>query len=252
MSQSFDSNHDSPLPTAPSLHVPTTNNRGNYQYALSNLQDTLLDITSMVDKAIYVAIFALKTRNLHEASQVITRDKLVDQRRYQLEEEALTLLATQQPVLAHDLRMIAAVMHMAGELERMGDYAKGIAQIVTRLTFDVPTSIIVTFEEMVAKGRLMLSLALDAFIRHDLDQAIKVAANDDEIDVLYNEAYYTLLELMLADHHLIDEATMLLWVAHNLERLGDRITNICERIIFVETGHLEYSQKTGLPSPPRP
>ena len=129
------------------------------------------------------------------------------------------LLATQQPVLSHDLRMIAAVMHMAGELERMGDYAKGIARINERLTYEVPTTVMLTFEEMGNKCRLMLKQALDAFVQRDAECAARIAENDDEIDVLYNEVYHDLLRIMLSDRNLVDEATMLLWAAHNLERM---------------------------------
>ena len=232
-------------------HSPThttgmgASTRNHYQHELSNLQDTLLDMASMVDKVIYLAVYALKTHNFREAQHVIDSDQLINSRRYQLEEEALTLLATQQPVLSHDLRMTAAVMHMAGELERMGDYAKGIARINARLTYEVPTNIIVVFEEMAAKCRLMLNQALDAFIKHDAASAAKIISNDDEVDVLYNQAYHDLLRMMMDDSKFIDEATMLLWAAHNLERLGDRVTNICQRIIFVETGQLENLHGSG-------
>lgn len=228
----------SKTPSSTSATV-AANGREHYQHELNALQDSLLNLASMVDKEIHLAVYTLKTRNLQQAKQVIESDNQINFRRYQLEEEALTLLATQQPVVSHDLRMIAAVMNMAGELERMGDYAKGIARINERLTFDVPTTIIITFEEMATKCREMLKEALDCFIRRDAARAATVASADDEIDVLYNEAYHNLLRGLLNDPKSVDEATMLLWAAHNLERMGDRITNICERIIFVETGRLE-------------
>ena len=225
--------------SSPPSSFSSASPRTHYQRKLDDLQDNLLDLASMVDKEIHLSVYALKTRNFREARQVIETDRIINYRRYQLEEEAMTLLATQQPIVSHDLRMIAAVMHMAGELERMGDYAKGIARINERLTHSVPTEIALTFEEMADKCRIMLKQALDAFIKHDAANAEKVAADDDEIDVLYNEAYHSLLRTMLADPKFVDEATMLLWAAHNLERMGDRITNICERIIYVETGRLE-------------
>lgn len=223
----------------PSYSAASFAGRPHYQRKLDDLQDTLLDLVSMVDKILYLSVSALKNHNLQEGDRVIQSDRDINLRRYQLEEEALTLLATQQPVVTHDLRLIAAVMHMAGELERMGDYAKGIARINERLTFAVPTPIAISLEEMANKCRLMLKQAIDAFIRGDVCSATAIAADDDEIDVLYNEVYHSLLAMMLKDSKLVDEATMLLWAAHNLERMGDRITNICERIIFVETGRLE-------------
>ncbi len=212
--------------------------RANFNKKISDLQDNLLALASMVDKAVRHSIQALKTRSHVLAEDVIKQDREINQQRYQLEEEAMLLLATQQPVVSRDLRLTAAVMHIAGELERMGDYAKGIARISEMMAGNPPALAMVNLEKMAEKTGLMLSNALDAFLAGDSARAEAIAQQDDEVDDLYNEVYRNLLELMFADNSKVDLATLMLWAAHNVERLGDRITNICERIIFVETGRI--------------
>jgi phosphate transport system protein len=217
-------------------------NRPTYQRELSDLQTTLLDLAQLVNTAIDQGFDALKTHDLTLARQVIEADKLINQRRYELEEDALNLLALQQPVVSHDLRYTAAILHMSGELERIGDYAKGLAISTLQLSGLVAPDIMASFEEMVQKSQTMLKKALTAFAERDVAAAQAVISDDDEVDVLYNEAYHALLKLMLVDPTRIDEATRLVRVAHNLERLADRVTNICERIIFVETGAFVETQ----------
>lgn len=213
-------------------------NRGSFNKKLSDLQDHLLRLASMVDKAVRHSIQALKNRSHVLAQEVIKQDQEINQQRYQLEEEAMLLLATQQPIVSRDLRLTAAVMHIAGELERMGDYAKGIARISGMMAGNPPAMAMVNLEIMAEKTGLMLNNALDAFLAGDAARAEAIAQNDDEVDSLYNAVYRNLLELMLTDNSQVDLATLMLWAAHNVERLGDRVTNICERIIFVETGRI--------------
>jgi phosphate transport system protein len=218
--------------------MATTDNRAHYLKNLSDLKDSLLDLASMVDKAMHLSIFVMKSRDHRQAERIILADSKINAKRYELEDEALAMLATQQPVLSRDLRLVAAVMHIAGELERMGDYAKGLARISEMMAGIPPTSSLVTIDKMMQISRDMLNQALDAFVRGDVELARKVIARDDEVDVLYNQAYKELLALMLNDNQVVDLATMLLWAIHNVERLGDRVTNICERIVFVETGQV--------------
>ncbi len=212
--------------------------RGNFNKKLSDLQDNLLNLASMVDKAVLHAMQALKQRSHVLAAEVIRQDREINRQRYQLEEDAMLLLATQQPIVSRDLRLTAAVMHIAGELERMGDYAKGIARISETMVGNPPQVAMVKLERMADITGHMLHDALDAFLTADAKKAEAVAHQDDEVDDLYNQVYRNLLDLMFADNSTVDLATMMLWAAHNIERLGDRVTNICERVIFVETGRI--------------
>lgn len=218
-----------------------SNNRSHLDTQLNRLESCLLDLSSMVEKAIDQSLMALANRNHRQAEQVIVGDRQLNARRYEIEDDALSVLALQQPVVSRDLRYIAAVMHIAGELERMGDYAKGIARISSMLPSPPPTQILLQLQQMATQSNSMLHRAMDALVEHSATNADKVAADDDILDDLYNQVYRQLLDLMLTDHSTIDLATLLLWAAHNLERMGDRATNICERIRFVETGVLSDS-----------
>jgi phosphate transport system protein len=215
--------------------------RSNLSQKEADLQDHLLALASRVDKAVCHSVQALKTRSHLLAQEVIRQDQEINQHRYQIEEEALLLLATQQPIFSRDLRLIAAVMHIAGELERMGDYAKGIAKISEMMAGNPPAEAMVNLEKMSEKTGSMLHQALDAFVTRNAASAEAVAQEDDEVDRLYNATYQHLLGVMLSDNRQVDLATLMLWATHNVERLGDRVTNICERIIFVETGRIGES-----------
>jgi phosphate transport system protein len=212
--------------------------RPTFERNLRELQDEVLVMGSMVNKALNQAMDSLKRRDHHLAKYVIDNDKEINRLRFAIEEQALTMIATQQPVVAHDLRIVAAVINIVGELERMGDHAKGIARI-TQLMEDQPlVKPLIDLPKMAEKCSLMLDGALEAFLRQDAEAARRVANCDDEIDVLYDQIYQELLQIMLSDSQTVNRATYLLWAAHNLERFGDRITNICERIIFVVTGEM--------------
>jgi len=213
-------------------------NRARFRKSLSDLQDSLIDMASMVDKALHLSLYIMKTRDHRQAESLIRADSDINTKRYELEEEAMRLLATQQPVLSRDLRLVAAVMHIAGELERMGDYAKGLARISEKMEGLAPTSALVLMDKMMQISREMLNQSIDAFLKGDIELARELIRRDDEIDVLYNEAYHDLLKRMMEDNRVVDLATYMLWAIHNVERMGDRITNICERIIFVETGQI--------------
>ncbi len=216
----------------------TRSNRPQLDSQLNILENSLLDLSSMVEKAVNGSLEALKRRNHSLARQVIAADTAINARRYEIETDALYLLALQQPLVSRDLRYIAAVMNIAGELERMGDYAKGIARISDKLSGELPLGIMLHLEQMGQQSNKMLHDAMSAFIDRDLVLADRVANEDDRLDELYNTVYKELLALMFADNTQVDPATLLLWAAHNLERLGDRVTNVCERIRFVETGVL--------------
>jgi len=191
----------------------------------------------MVEKAILQSVDQLKRRDLAGARQLMAQDRLLNEQRYAIERECLTLIATQQP-MASDLRVIAAILELATELERIGDYAKGIAKITLLLGDRPPLKPLVDIPRMADKACDMLHRALDAFVRRDVTAAQTIPMEDDEVDALYNQVYRELITYIMADPGCIERANYLLWVAHNLERTADRVTNICERTIFTVTGEL--------------
>jgi len=197
----------------------------------------MLILGSMVSNAITESVDILKRRDMDGARQLIAQDRLINEKRFHIEEEALILIATQQP-MAGDLRVIAAVLDIAHELERIGDYAKGIARINLMIGEKPLVKPLVDVPRMAEKARSMLERALDAFVRRDVEQARAIPAEDDEVDSLYEQVYRELITYILADPGCIEGANYLLWVAHNLERTADRVTNICERVIFTVTGEM--------------
>jgi phosphate transport system protein len=195
-------------------------------------------MASMVDKAIARSVDALKRQDVALAHEVTQSDSAINGQRWQIEEAALLLLATQAP-MARDLRVISSVIHISTELERMADHAAGNAKIVI-LTADEPLlKPLVDLPRMADFARQMLNDSITAFIAEDADAAREIVGRDDEVDELYNQIYRELLTYMMADPGTINRATHLLWFAHNLERIADRVTNICERVVFQVTGALE-------------
>jgi phosphate transport system protein len=212
--------------------------RATFDRELQRLQDEVLVLGSLVEKAIVESVDLLKRRDTDGARRLIREDRrVINEKRYAIESDALTLIATQQP-MAGDLRMIAAVIEIAHELERMGDYAKGIAKINVMMGGEPLLKPLIDIPLMAEKARDMLHRALEAFVRRDVQLARAIPEEDDEVDALYNQVYRELLTLMMQNPHDIDRATYLLWVAHNLERTADRVANICERVIFTVTGVL--------------
>jgi phosphate transport system protein len=212
--------------------------RETFDRELQRLQDEVLVLGSLVEKAIIQSVEVLKRRDLEGARRLIAEDRrVINEKRFAIESEALTLIATQQP-MAGDLRVIAAVLEIAHELERMGDYAKGIAKINLMMGDEPLLKPLVDIPLMAEKARSMLHQALEAFVRRDVELARAIPKQDDEVDALYNQVYRDLLALMMQNPRDIDRATYLLWVAHNLERTADRVANICERVIFMVTGEL--------------
>jgi phosphate transport system protein len=211
--------------------------RETFERDLQELEDELLTLGSMVGQAIMDSVASLKERDLDEARRLIAQDREMNEKRYALEAKALTLIATQQP-MAGDLRTIAAVLSLASELERIGDYAKGIAKINLMMDDQPLLKPLIDVPRMARKTRDMLNEALKAFAERDVELARSIPAKDDEVDGLYNQVYRELLTYIISDPRTIDQATYLLWVSHNLERAADRVVNICERVIFTVTGKL--------------
>jgi phosphate transport system protein len=192
----------------------------------------------MTEKAIANSVKALKERDIASARQIIENDKNINRMRFNIEEKCIKLIATQQP-MAGDLRTIIAVLSIISEVERIGDHAEGIAKIVVMIGDEPPLKPLIDIPRMAEKTVDMLHRSLDSFIQHDVNTARSIASEDDEVDDLYNQVFRELLTFMAEDPKTITRATRLIWVAHNLERSADRITNICERIVFMVTGKME-------------
>lgn len=212
--------------------------RADFDRDLRELQDALLVLGSMVEKAVAKALDALRRRDLEASRQVIREDDLIDKKRFEMEERCIELIATQQPI-ARDLRTLITVLHISVELERMGDYAEGIAKISLMMGDEPPLKPLIDIPRMAEKATDMLRRSLDALVHRDVAAATQVCNDDDEVDALYDQVYHELLLLIIQDPRSIQRATYLLWVAHDLERLADRATNIAERVIFLVTGKMQ-------------
>jgi phosphate transport system protein len=201
------------------------------------LQDEILLLGSMVESAVSRSVEALRTRDIPTAEAIYEDDQLINDKRFAIENAILILIATQQPI-THDLRMLTSMLEVITELERMGDYAKGISKVVWRLGNEevpVPNR---EFTQMAESSIHMLHSTLTAFVQEDAIMASEIAGKDDEIDALYQKVYQSLICNMISNPSIIDQSNLLLWVAHNLERLADRVVNICERIVFITTGDM--------------
>lgn len=213
----------------------TIGTRVAFEQEIQNVRDEVVSMASMVDKAIARAIDALKTQDIQLAREVKAGDKEINAYRWRAEEHALVIIATQGP-MAGDLRLIAAALQIFTDLERMGDHAAGIAKIVIQTASEPMLKPLVDIPRMAMIARSMLNDSITAFIELDEEKARKVAIRDDEVDMLYDQVYRELLTYMMADPGTINRATRLLWAAHNIERVGDRVTNICERVVFTTSG----------------
>ena len=214
------------------------NPRESFDHQLEALRDDIIYLSDLADAAIVQAVQALKQQDITLAEQVMANDEVINAKRYEIEETCTTLIATQQPA-ARDLRAIVAAIHIVTELERIADYASGIAEITTRLVDEPLLKPLIDVPRMATISREMIRASLDAYMRRDPDLARQTAKRDEEIDGLYDQVYRELLVYMLADPKSITRATYLLWVAHKLERIGDRATNICERVLFMVTGQIK-------------
>jgi phosphate transport system protein len=212
--------------------------RTTFHKKLREIQDEVLVMGSMVGKAITSSVTALKERDLDQAHQIISDDLKVNQKRFEIEERCIELIATQQP-MASDLRIIIAILNITTEIERIGDYAVGIARIVILIGDEPPLKPLIDVPRMADQTVDMLRRSLDAFINRDAEAVKKIAVEDDFVDDLYDQVFRELLIFMAEDPRTITRATRLIWVAHNLERAADRVTNICERVVFMVTGKME-------------
>ena len=212
--------------------------RTAFHRKLREIQDEVLAMGSMVSKAITRSVDALKNRDTESAQQVIAGDQDINNRRFEIEERCIQLIATQQP-MASELRTIIAMLNITTEIERIGDYALGIARIVIMIGDQPPLKPLVDIPRMAELTVNMLQRSLDALINRDAESARKIALEDDIIDNMYDQVFRELLIFMAEDPKTITRATRLMWTAHNLERAADRVTNICERIVYIITGKME-------------
>jgi len=197
----------------------------------------------MVEEAIQGAVSSLKAKDVESARQIYDADRQINKKQFEIEESVIVLIATQQP-MARDLRLLAAILEVTTELERMGDYAKGIARITVKIGEEPFIKPLIDVPRMAEVCVDLLHRALTALVEKDAEAARAIPKEDDIVDQLYNQIYRELMTFMLADPSTIDQANHLLWVAHNLERVADRVTNICERIVFVVTGEMMEMDRT--------
>jgi phosphate transport system protein len=211
--------------------------RGILEKKIQNLLDEVLILGSMVEEALLSSVKALKDRDLKASEKIFNADEKINEKRFKLEEETIAVIATQQP-MARDLRVLAAILEVITELERIGDYAKGIANISLMIANEPLLKPLIDVPKMADITVDMLHRALVAFVNNNKKKARKIPEEDDKVDELYNMVYMELMELIAEDSSRAERANYLLWVAHNLERSADRVTNICERTIYVATGEL--------------
>lgn len=212
--------------------------RESVELALRELCEDVRIMAQMTEEAIERSITALKERDIALAEEVIANDKLLNAKRFEIEEKCIKFIATQQP-MAGDLRLIIAILNIIVDLERIGDHAEGIAKIVLMIANEPHLKPLLDIPRMAQKAREMLRKSIRAFLDRDAEEARRICREDDEVDQLYDQVFRELLVFMLEDPRTISRATRLLWAAHNLERIADRVTNICERIVFLATGKLE-------------
>ncbi|MBC7254944.1 MAG: phosphate signaling complex protein PhoU [Chloroflexi bacterium] len=211
--------------------------RVRLQEELARVERDVLALGVMVEEAIKASVDALVRRDREAAERIIENDRLINERRFAIESDILVLIATQQPI-ARDLRLLAAMLEIITELERTGDYAKGISRVNLYLGDAPLIKPLIDIPLMAQKATDMLHRALKAFAERDVEAARAIPREDDEVDALYNRVNEELLHLVIADIKNLEQANYLLWAAHNLERAADRVTNICERVVFTVTGEM--------------
>lgn len=211
--------------------------RDLFERELEQLQNGMLNMAQAVENALTEAVEILARRDMDGAQALIDRDRDINQQRFDIEAQCLVVVATQQP-MASDLRIIAAILFNVNELERIGDYAKGIAKINLRIGPGPLLTPLVDIPRMAEIARDMLHRAMEAFVRRDVAAARKIPREDDRVDALFEKVNRDLLQLIISDSRVTEQANLLMWAAHNLERAADRVTNLCERTIFTVTGEL--------------
>lgn len=224
--------------------------RITFERELRRLQDDILSLGSEVEENLTKAVDALIQRNELIARRLIDADKAVNEQRIRIGLDALTLIATQQPI-ARDMRVIAAVLEIVGELERIHDYIKGIGRITLMMgpETQLDKALLRRLPEMAQRASSMMRQALTAFANHDSRLARQIPAEDDVVDAMYKEIYQDIIRFVIMHPATIEEANLLEWALHNIERSADRVTNICEWVVYMVDGkYLEMD--TEMEAPP--
>lgn len=215
--------------------------RQDFDRDLGRLEAELILMSGLVEQAIFNALNALKSRDLERSQKVIDEDDHIDETELEIERSCIELLRREAP-MAGDLRRIVASLHIAGELERIGDYAEGIAKISITMGNEPPLKELIDIPRMGDMAVSMLKRALEAFISRDAESvrqaSVDLEKDDDVVDDLYAQVHADLMELVKSNPESAERATYLMWVAHNLERVADRAMNIVERALYQATGEL--------------
>jgi phosphate transport system protein len=217
--------------------------RTHFDQGLRSVQDDLLRMGGLLDVAIAQAMKSLAERDLELARQIVVDDAKVNAMRFKIEQDCVTLIATQQPA-ATDLRFLVAAMNIISDMERMADHAAGIAKIVLRMGDQPLLKPLIDMPRMADEVRGMIHSALDAYVTRDVDLARSIAKRDDVVDALYEQIFRELITFIAEDPHTTTRALYLLFSAHNLERIGDRAVNIAERAIFIASGEMKELNDT--------
>jgi len=212
--------------------------REAYHKQLNDVQDDLLRLAEMVGTALKDSIEALKKRDVDASWRIVKSDVFVNNRRFEIEERCIYLIATQQP-MAVDLRVLAAIINVVTDLERIGDHAEGIARISISIGDGPLVKPLIDMPVMAAKALSMLQRCMKAFVERDAETAKKICDEDDEVDAHYDAIYNELIHLMIENPKIIKDATYMIWAAHNIERIADRVTNIAERVVYMATGKMQ-------------
>ena len=208
-------------------------------YQLAHLEAEIVLLGGLVETAIFKSVRALRNRNLDVSREVITEDDRIDELETKIQNECVEQIRRQAP-LAADLRRIVGMMFIANELERMGDYAEGIAKVSINMGHEAPLKELEDIPKMADLAVSMMKRSIEAMTISDRDEsgklAIEIENDDDEVDRLYAKVQADILSLVEEDRQRAVRGTYLLWAAHNIERVADRATNIAERAIFMSTG----------------
>jgi len=210
----------------------------NFHQGLDGVQDDVLAMGDMAEKAVARAVEALKKRNLTLAHQVVADDAKINEQRFSVEDKCMRLIARHQPQV-DDLRPVVAILNIISDLERVGDYATGIAKIAIMIGDEPPLKPLIDIPRMAEIAIEMINGGLKSFIDRDVELARRIVTSDSVVDGLYDQVFRELITFMMVDPRTIERATRLIWAAHNLERVADRATNICERVVFTVTGKME-------------
>ena len=217
--------------------------RKTFENEIQQLKDEIIVLGSMVEQSILESVEALRKRDIEASKRIIELDNQINAKRFALENQVMVLIATQQP-MAHDLRLLASILEVISELERMGDYGKGIGVINIRMSDQDLLKPLVDIPRMAQIATSMLHRALTAFVNEDVEAARLIPPEDDQVDDLYNQLYRELMTFVMEDPKNIERANWMLWAGHNLERFADRVTNICERTVFIATGEIKEVNST--------